>query len=221
MASCHSCVAANRGFLRCRTAAGAVVLHIGLFSVIGALVCASYMLLRSTKFLTTSSNLTVPYLARMASTSSCEASDAGRFSMSFVSINNKEKAESLAKKLIENHLAACVQIIPSVTSVYSWKGKTEVDNELLMVIKSRVSRLDDMTKFVVKNHPYEICEVTSVPVSCKKMSFNQVYDIFSFKCKYSYCMEIQSTSSGWATMFQKLPHQDSRIKSLFESCRNA
>jgi len=84
--------------------------------------------------------------------------------MSFVSINDKEKAESLAKKLIENHLAACVQIIPSVTSVYSWKGKTEVDNELLMVIKSRVSRLDDMTKFVVKNHPYEICEVTSVPL---------------------------------------------------------
>lgn len=143
-----------------------VVTHDSLFVfVLQALVCASYMLLRSTKLLTTSSNLTLPYLARMASTSSCEASDAGQFSMSFVSINDKEKAESLAKKLVENHLAACVQIIPSVTSVYSWKGKTEVDNELLMVIKSRVSRLDDMTKFVVKNHPYEVCEVTSVPVS--------------------------------------------------------
>ena len=93
---------------------------------------------------------------------SCDASD---FTISYVSINDSAKAEFIAGILLEKRLAACIQIIPKVTSLYRWKGKVEKDEELLMLIKSRKSKLADMTKTIVDNHPYEVCEVVSVPIA--------------------------------------------------------
>ena len=60
-----------------------------------------------------------------------------------------------------NKLAACVNIIPGITSVYEWEGKIENDSELLLMIKTRSSRLPELTEFVTKNHPYDVCEVIS------------------------------------------------------------
>ena len=58
-----------------------------------------------------------------------------------------------------NKLAACVNIIPGITSVYEWEGKIENDSELLLMIKTRSSRVPELTEFVTKNHPYDVCEV--------------------------------------------------------------
>ena len=58
-----------------------------------------------------------------------------------------------------NKLAACVNIIPGITSVYEWEGKVENDSELLLMIKTRSSRVPELTEFVTKNHPYDVCEV--------------------------------------------------------------
>ncbi len=66
---------------------------------------------------------------------------------------------------MENKLAACVNIIPGLISVYEWEGKIETDDEMLLMIKSRMSRLDELTQMVKENHPNQVCEVISVPVS--------------------------------------------------------
>lgn len=93
------------------------------------------------------------------------------FSVSYISINESKKAEELAHLLIQQKMAACVQILPQMTSVYSWKGVTETQTELLIIVKSRTSKLKDMTDFVVKHHPYDVCEVVSVPVSLLSVPF--------------------------------------------------
>lgn len=103
---------------------------------------------------------------------------AGTFSISYVSINDSGKAEEIARLLVQQKLAACIQILPQVTSIYSWKGKIEKESELLMVIKSRTSMLPKMTSVIVANHPYEVCEVVSVPVSTARyISFSGADDL--------------------------------------------
>lgn len=86
------------------------------------------------------------------------------YSVSFVTINDETKAVELATKIVESQLAACVNIIPKVRSIYQWKGKIEDDSELILMIKSRQSKLPQLTDFVKINHPYEVCEVISLPI---------------------------------------------------------
>lgn len=73
-------------------------------------------------------------------------------------------AKKLAHGIISNKLAACVNIIPSVTSVYEWEGKIQEDNELLLMLKTQTGKVDDLSKFVRENHPYSVAEVISTPI---------------------------------------------------------
>ncbi|XP_022255308.1 protein CutA homolog isoform X2 [Limulus polyphemus] len=88
----------------------------------------------------------------------------GLHSVSYVTAPDEETAKKLAEGLVKNKLAACVNIIPSIFSVYEWKDEIQKDPEVLMMIKTRTSRLEDLTKFVRDNHPYEVCEVISTPI---------------------------------------------------------
>ncbi|BFZ06028.1 hypothetical protein BsWGS_09067 [Bradybaena similaris] len=88
----------------------------------------------------------------------------GTASMAFVTVPNIEVGKKLAHGLVENKLAACVNIIPQVTSVYTWEGKINEDSELLLMIKSLTSRVDDISDYVRKNHPYECAEVISAKI---------------------------------------------------------
>lgn len=77
---------------------------------------------------------------------------------------NKETAKELACLLISEKLAACVNILPGVTSVYEWEGKIESVQEHLLIIKTTSDqyRLVELTLF--KHHPYEIPEIIAVPI---------------------------------------------------------
>jgi len=88
----------------------------------------------------------------------------GTHSMAFVTAPDETVAKKLAKGLVENKLAACVNIIPSVTSVYEWEGKINEDSELILMIKTRTSRIDDVSKYVRENHGYDVPEVISAPI---------------------------------------------------------
>ncbi|GBP18919.1 Protein CutA homolog [Eumeta japonica] len=66
--------------------------------------------------------------------------------------------------LVKNKLAACVNIVPQVTSIYEWKNEINEDSEALLMIKTRTSQVDKLTEFVRSNHPYEVCEVISLPI---------------------------------------------------------
>jgi len=86
------------------------------------------------------------------------------YSMAFVTAPDSDKAKEIAGGLVSNKLAACVNIIPGVTSVYEWEGKIENDSEVLMMIKTRSARIGEMTEFVKKNHPYDVCEVITTSI---------------------------------------------------------
>ncbi|XP_066597049.1 divalent-cation tolerance protein CutA [Prorops nasuta] len=85
-------------------------------------------------------------------------------SVAYVTVPTNEVAKKIAQGLVKSKLAACVNIIPQVTSIYEWKGEINEDNELLLIIKTRTDTVDDLTKYVKQNHPYEVCEVISFPI---------------------------------------------------------
>lgn len=82
----------------------------------------------------------------------------------FCSVPNLETAEGIARALVEESLAACVNVVPSVTSVYRWEGKVTVDSELLLVIKTRGERYAALEARVLELHPYDVPEVIAVGV---------------------------------------------------------
>ena len=77
---------------------------------------------------------------------------------------DQASAEALATRLVENKLAACINIVPSITSIYQWKGKTEKGQELLLVIKSKPGAFESVKKAILEGHPYELPEIISIPL---------------------------------------------------------
>ena len=73
-------------------------------------------------------------------------------------------AERIARALVEEGLAACVNILPPMRSVYRWKGKIEDATELLLVIKSTVARFPAIRERLRDLHPYELPEIIAVPI---------------------------------------------------------
>jgi len=80
-------------------------------------------------------------------------------SVCYITVPNAEEADKLAGKLVESKLAACVNVIPGVQSVYTWQGKVEKDNELLLMVKTRTDLTDKLSIFVKEHHPYDVPEV--------------------------------------------------------------
>ncbi len=76
-----------------------------------------------------------------------------------------EQAEALARSLVDRRLVACVNIVPSVRSVYRWQGEVETADEALLVMKTSASTLEALVEAVEVLHPYDVPEVLAVPVS--------------------------------------------------------
>jgi periplasmic divalent cation tolerance protein len=73
-------------------------------------------------------------------------------------------ASRLARALVDERLAACVQVVPGVTSVYTWQGRVETSDEHLLLIKSSAGLFDAICARVRSEHPYDTPEVVAVPV---------------------------------------------------------
>jgi len=82
----------------------------------------------------------------------------------FVTAPDKKQARQIANKLIKTKLAACVNIIPGVESTFSWKGKIDSAKELLLIIKSKESKLPKIIKTVKSLHSYEVPEIIALPI---------------------------------------------------------
>jgi len=77
---------------------------------------------------------------------------------------NQKTAEDLAGHLITEKLAACVNIIAGITSVYEWQGKIETSQEQLLLIKSHADKYDAIEATIKTIHPYELPEIIAVPI---------------------------------------------------------
>ncbi len=85
--------------------------------------------------------------------------------VTFCTCPDKDTAEKIARLLVEANLAACVNILPNITSVYSWKGQVESAEEHLLIIKLPHAGYQALETTIRNNHPYELPEIIAVPVA--------------------------------------------------------
>ncbi|XP_013118398.1 protein CutA homolog [Stomoxys calcitrans] len=90
--------------------------------------------------------------------------ESGKSSVAFVTAPDEKIAKKLAHGLVEQKLAACINIIPNIQSIYMWEGKVNEDNEYLMMIKTQTTHVEELTKWVRDNHPYSVAEVITLPI---------------------------------------------------------
>jgi periplasmic divalent cation tolerance protein len=77
---------------------------------------------------------------------------------------DREVALDMANHLVQQGLAACVNISGPVTSIYRWKGSLETAQETTLLIKTTQERYTDLEREIVTRHPYELPEIIAVPV---------------------------------------------------------
>lgn len=78
---------------------------------------------------------------------------------------DEQSAQTIARALVEQRLAACVNILPVMQSVYLWKGSIQQDKEQLLIIKSTVQHYSKIEKSIRALHPYELPEIIAVPIT--------------------------------------------------------
>ena len=76
----------------------------------------------------------------------------------------QEEAENIAKVIVNEELAACVQILGPVTSLYWWKGEVQKDAEALLFLKTKKSCIEEIKQRIKSIHPYDIPELLFFPV---------------------------------------------------------
>lgn len=83
----------------------------------------------------------------------------------FMTAANGEEAARLADMLVGANLAACVQILPEIESVYRWEGKIERQSEVLLLAKTKKWKFDELEREVRALHSYDTPEIIAVPVT--------------------------------------------------------
>jgi periplasmic divalent cation tolerance protein len=77
---------------------------------------------------------------------------------------DKDTAETIARLLVKDKLAACVNILPDVTSIYSWGEQIESAQEYLLLIKTNKKTYPAIAAVITKQHPYELPEIIAIPI---------------------------------------------------------
>jgi periplasmic divalent cation tolerance protein len=78
---------------------------------------------------------------------------------------NHDEANRIAEMLVNSHLAACVQILPQIESIYRWQGRVERSFEFLLLAKTTSDKFDDLDRAVREIHSYETPEILALPVT--------------------------------------------------------
>ena len=82
----------------------------------------------------------------------------------FVTVSSKKEAEKIAASLVKKSLAACVNIIGGVESIFKWKGKIEKAGELVLLAKTNRARIKELISEVKTLHSYETPEIIALPI---------------------------------------------------------
>ena len=81
-----------------------------------------------------------------------------------ITAGSQEEADRIANAVVAEMLAACVNVLPGVTSVYRWEGEVQRDQEWLLVAKTTREVLDDLVRRVQAIHSYDLPEIIALPV---------------------------------------------------------
>jgi periplasmic divalent cation tolerance protein len=82
----------------------------------------------------------------------------------FVTCGSEEEALKIANALIEEHLAACTNLVSPIRSIYRWEGKIWDEKECLLIIKTQKQRFEELEKKVKSLHSYSVPEIISLPI---------------------------------------------------------
>jgi len=81
-----------------------------------------------------------------------------------ITASNENEAATIGTALVDSHLAACVNIVPTVRSLFFWEGKTRDERETLLICKSRLPLMEQLVARVKSLHSYTVPEVIAVPI---------------------------------------------------------
>lgn len=87
------------------------------------------------------------------------------FIVIYCTVPNKKEGKEIAKALIENQFAACVNILDKMESIFSWDGEMCEEKEALMIIKTKKDLFDNVKKVIHQMHSYTVPEVISLPIA--------------------------------------------------------
>ncbi len=82
----------------------------------------------------------------------------------FTTASSKEEAEKLARHLVDRRLAACVNILPQVSSIYRWQGNVEESREWLLIVKTTAAVFGEVQRAIAELHSYELPECICLAV---------------------------------------------------------
>jgi len=82
----------------------------------------------------------------------------------FITASSKEEAARIGTALVDERLAACVNIVPQIRSLFFWEGKTQDQGETLLIVKSRLPLLERIIERVQALHSYTVPEVIALPI---------------------------------------------------------
>ncbi len=86
------------------------------------------------------------------------------FCIILITADSVDEGERIAGSLVDNHLAACVNVVPSIKSFFLWDGKSDQQSEVLLIAKSRKSLISQIIDHVKKIHSYSVPEIIAIPV---------------------------------------------------------
>lgn len=94
-----------------------------------------------------------------------------------VTVPDEVTGQSLVRRLVEEEVVACGNIVPGITSVYRWQGRVEQDTEALVVFKTTAAGAERLVRRVPELHPYDVPEVLVLPVEAGHRPYMEwIYD---------------------------------------------
>ena len=91
--------------------------------------------------------------------------DASSFVIVLTTFPGDGDSTAFARTLVDERLAACVNVLPPMESIYRWKGAVEQASERQVIMKTTAAQLDDLNKRIATIHPYEVPELLVLPIA--------------------------------------------------------
>ena len=86
------------------------------------------------------------------------------YALAYITTSGEEESKKIGRIIVEERLAGCVNIIPTIKSLYWWKGEIENDNESILIVKTKVSNIENIIKRVKEIHSYENPAILAIPI---------------------------------------------------------